>query len=130
MSDHKGYPTPQEIVILRIHDETHLSVFEIASKLFIDPQTVMRVLKYWRDEDATKPKEEEGNKTMAKKDKNKEEREANMKKLRNGIMVYSLDPDKLRGLVGELQENECFIVLKQSSTNNVNLRLGDYAYSR
>jgi IS30 family transposase len=128
MSDHKGFPTPQETVILKIHDETHLSVFEIASKLFLDPQTVMRVLKYWRNKDI-KPKEE-GTETMAKKDKNKLEREENMKKLRDGIMVYSLDPDKLRGLVSELEEGECFIVLKQSSTQNVNLRLGDYAYSR
>jgi hypothetical protein len=126
--EHKGYPTPQEKVIIKLYNsKPELSVFEIAHKLFVDPQTVMRVVNYWCN-DVDKPQEEKET-AMAKKDKNKDERAKSMTDLRSGKPLYSMDPDKLRGLVTELEEGECFIIMKQSSTNNLNVRLGDFAYS-
>jgi hypothetical protein len=125
--NHKGFPTPQEEVVLRLYDTQKLSVFEIANKLFLNPPTVMRIVRYWRPESLTNNNE---GKTMAKKDKNKEERQKNMDTLRSGDSVYSLDPDKVRGLIGDLAEGEGLILIKQQTTGKVNVRLGDVAYSR
>jgi hypothetical protein len=129
---HKGYMTPNEVQIMTLYTgKDKPSVFQIAAQLEIDPDTVYRAVSYWTTDPLetvsrkliTEPKES----TMATKDKNKEERDRTMKKLRDGDPVYSVGMDRIRGMLPELEQGECFIIQKQGNNQAVNIRIGDVA---
>ncbi|MHC4370251.1 MAG: hypothetical protein ACYSW8_21780 [Planctomycetota bacterium] len=122
--------------VLELHVDRNLSVFQISNMLVLDPIVVHRIIKLWSDDrtplEVVKllkaPEKEDTQNTMAKKDKNKQEREEQMAKLREGDVCYGVDMDKIRGLLPELQEGEIFLIHKQThSKDRVNIRLGDYA---
>lgn len=125
-------PTRQEEIIIRMHEDRRLTASQISVILSQDVFSISRVLKYWCLEETppTTYHLEDPKENMAKSDKNKAERTKNMEKLREGDPIYGLDMDKMRGMYSELDDGECFIVIKQShQKDKVNLRLGDVSYS-
>lgn len=121
-------PTKQEEIVLDLHDKGK-SVFEIAAILQVDPSSVYRVIDYWDGPlvEVITPQSEES--TMAKKDKNKAERASTMADLREGKVKYGVEMDKVRGILGELNddENEALIIHRQTANaEKVNIRLGEY----
>ncbi|MBW2636526.1 MAG: hypothetical protein JRC86_03185 [Deltaproteobacteria bacterium] len=109
------------------------SIFQIASQLGIPPEEVYPVIRarcsplnqLKAQKALNAPKET----TMAKKDKNKAERDKTMASLREGTPVYGIDMDSIRGLLPEMEQGECFIIQKQGASDKVSMRLGDVSYS-
>lgn len=119
------HQTAQEAAILRLYVNTEFSVNQIAKHIGVSPECAQKAINFWSC-DITNDQ----GKTMAKStDKNEEEREANMKKLRKGGVVYSLDMDKVRGMLNELQEGEAYIINRQSTSQRVNVRIGEMAFN-
>ena len=114
--------------ILHLHENTQLTVFQIATKLEIQPVEVYHTIKDHTQKTFNETNQE--NEATVSKDKNKNERNKNMENLRKGDTLYAIDMDKVRGLLGELAGQEALIVNRQSAgASRVNIRMGDLSYT-
>jgi hypothetical protein len=132
----KVVPTPIEATILDIYCGGSRTSYEVAELLQIDPSIVYTITNRWmlgrfnytpkkRIEQQQPTKET----TMAKNtEKNKAERDKLLTSLRKGGTEYSIDMDKVRGILGELAQGEALICQKTGLGSDVVLRLGDVSY--
>jgi hypothetical protein len=121
-------PTAIEKMIIDIYDKGDETAFEIADSLELEPSIVYSITNRWMIGMITyKPIKET---TMAKNtEKNKTERDKLLKALREGKAEYSIDMDRVRGLLGELEQGEALICQKIGAGTDVVLRLGDVSYT-
>jgi hypothetical protein len=126
----KRKPTELEQLVIDCYAPPETSSFEVALELDLDIQFIHQTTNWWlMGKFDYKPKPyEPKEKTMAKPDKNKKERDESMAKLREGGSMYGVEMDKVRGLLGELDGGEALICQRQAATQKVILRLGDVSY--